>query len=122
MNGKIELKIPSSVIKEKCRSYKRSGKPIHRQEMTSDSAFTIINNYQAVYRGIVEYYRLANNLHQLIQLKRVMEQSLVKTLASKFKQSVSKIYRKFQTIIMVDDKPYKGLQVVVPRENEEKHH
>lgn len=120
VNGKIELKIPRSVIGEKCRRYMRGGKPARRQEMTHDSVFSIISQYQAVYRGIVGYYRLANNLHQLNQLNRVMEQSLVKTLACKLKLTMSKIYRKFQTVFLVEGQPYKGLQVSVSREKQEK--
>ena len=41
--------------------------------------------YQAEYRGVVQYYRLAYNLHRLNRLKWVMETSLAKTLAKKFK-------------------------------------
>jgi PHP family Zn ribbon phosphoesterase len=45
-----------------------------------------------------------------------MEQSLVKTLASKHKTSVRKIYEQYQTEIEVDDRKYKVLQVSIPRE------
>ena len=120
VNGKIELKIPRTVIKEKCQRYMQKEKPAQRQEMTHDSVFSILSDYQAVYRGIVGYYRLANNLHRLNQLKNVMEQSLVKTLAHKLKVSVSKVYRKYKTIMLIEGKPYKGLQVSVPRESEGK--
>src|SRR5450759_2063896 len=45
-----------------------------------------------------------------------MEQSLTKTLARKFKLSVPQVYEKYRTTLMVDKKPYKGLQLVIPRE------
>ena len=69
-------------------------KVLHRTELINDSDFSIIAMYQAEYRGLVEYYRLAYNLHRLTTLEGVMEQSLTKTLAAKYKLSVPKIYRK----------------------------
>jgi hypothetical protein len=48
--------------------------------MENDSVFTIISYYQGVYRGIVEYYRMAHNVYLLNKLKWVMETSLTKTL------------------------------------------
>jgi hypothetical protein len=82
----------------------------------SESDFTIISTYQLEYRGIVEYYRLAYNLHSLDHLKWVMEQSLVKTLASKHNTSVRKIYKQYRTEIEVDGRKYKVLQVTLPRQ------
>jgi len=67
------------------------------------------------YRGIVEYYRMAYNLHRFNELKWVMEQSLTKTLAAKLKISVAKVYDHFGTTLQTPDGPYKGLQVVMER-------
>jgi len=116
INGLIGLRVPHAVILEKCDRYKKDGKPVHRAELLNESDFTIISTYQLEYRGIVEYYRLAYNLHSLDQLKWVMEQSLVKTLASKHKTSVRKIYKQYRTEIEVDERKYKVLQVTLPRE------
>ena len=94
----------------------RNGKAVHRVELTPESDFSIVAKYQLEYRGIANYYRLAYNMHTLKKLKWVMETSLTKTLAHKFKVSVSKIYEKYGVELEVDDKKYKGLQVVIPRE------
>lgn len=115
-NGKIEMKIPRDILKKKCQRYLKNGKPTHRKELTIDTVYTILSSYQAQYRGLVEYYRLANNLHTLNQLKWIMEQSLTRTLASKLKMSVTKVRGKYQTPLMVDGKPYQVLQVMVLRE------
>ena len=72
--------------------------------------------YQLEYRGIVNYYRLAYNLHTLQYLKWIMEISLTKTLAAKHQISVKAVYDKYQRKLVVDGKTYKGLQVTVPRE------
>ena len=116
INAGIGLRIPRNVILDKCARYMKGGKPIHRPELENESDFTIISTYQLEYRGIVEYYRMAYNLHTLSRLKWVMQQSLAKTLAHKHKTSVRKIYRKYQTEIEVEGKRYKVFQVTILRE------
>src|SRR6266480_3933238 len=116
-NGNIGLRVPKEIITSKCQRYKQySRKVLHRTELINDSDFTIISLYQAEYRGLVEYYRLAYNLHTLTKLEGVMEISLTKTLAAKFRISVPKVYKKYQAIFPVEKKPYKVLQVLIIRE------
>ena len=119
VNGGIGLRVPLDVLEEKCNRYKSNGKVVHRQELINNSDFTILATYQMEYRGIANYYRLAYNMHTLRKLKWVMEQSLTKTLARKFKKSVSKVYDAYQAELEVDGKRYKILQVVIPREGKE---
>jgi group II intron reverse transcriptase/maturase len=119
VNGGIGLRVPRDVLEEKCNRYKKNGKVVHRMERVNDSDFTIIATYQLEFRGIANYYRLAYNMHILKKLRWVMEQSLTKTLARKFKMSVSKIYDKYGVELEVDGKRYKGLQTVIPREGKE---
>jgi group II intron reverse transcriptase/maturase len=116
INGRVGLRVPRAVLKEKCRRYQRNGKPIHRAELLNESDYTIIATYQLEYRGLVNYYRAAYNLGSLQALKWTMEQSLTKTLAHKHKTTLAKIYRRYRTRLDVDGKSYKGLQVTVPRE------
>lgn len=115
-NGRIGFRVPKDVIQKKCQDYTEEGKPIHRPEMIKDSVFTIIETYQAEYRGVVEYYRMAHNLYTLSRLKWDMERSLTKTLAAKEQIPTLQVYRKYQATIMVEDKSYKGLQVTIERE------
>jgi len=51
--------------------------------LLNESDDTIVATYQLEYRGIVNYYRMAYNLHTLHTLNWVMEISLAKTLARK---------------------------------------
>jgi len=116
VNGRIGFRVPQDVIQTKCQDYTEEGKPIHRPELLKDSVFTIISTYQAEYRGLVEYYRMAHNLsHALSRLKWDMERSLTKTLASKGQVSVQQVYRKYKATIIVGGKPYKGLQTTIER-------
>ena len=116
INGRIGLKVPRNVVEDKCRRYMRNGKSTHRAELLNESDFTIIATYQLEYRGLVNYYRMAYNLHTLSKLKWVMEQSLTKTLASKYKMSVRKVYKKYKADLDVEGRTYKGLQVTIMRE------
>jgi len=85
LNGQPTLLIPRKVIQEKCTPYTKAGKPIHRTERVHEEAFSIITQYEAEYRGLVNYYRMALNLRDMSRLKWVMETSLTKTLAHKLK-------------------------------------
>jgi group II intron reverse transcriptase/maturase len=116
INGNIGFRVPQAVVQEKCKRYLRKNKPIHRAELLNESDYTIVATYQLEYRGIVNYYRMAYNLHTLQKLKWVMEISLAKTLARKHQMSVSKAYRKYKANLNIQGKMYKGLQVTVPRE------
>jgi group II intron reverse transcriptase/maturase len=116
INGDIGLKVPTKVIREKCKRYLRNGKSYHRTELLNESDYTIVATYQLEYRGIVNYYRLADNLRTISKLKWVMQQSLTKTLAAKHQISVRKVYKKYHADLEVDGKISKGLQVTVSRE------
>ncbi|WP_201796978.1 group II intron reverse transcriptase/maturase [Wolbachia endosymbiont of Cylisticus convexus] len=94
----------------------RCGKPIHLPQRIFDTAYSIVAQYQTEYRGIVQYYKMAYNLHTLSYLKYVMEVSLVKTLASKYKTTCRKIYRKFGAMIENDEgEKRKVIQIRVDR-------
>ena len=120
INRGIGLRIPKNILEAKIQRYMKSGKAMHRPELEGESDYTIVMRYQLEYRGIANYYRFAYNMHTLNKLKRVMEISLTKTLASKHKMSVSKVYEKYKAKLMVDNKEYQGLRVVVPKPDERK--
>jgi hypothetical protein len=117
VNAQIGFHVPKDVIDRNCQDYTEEGKPIHRPEMLKDTVFTIVSTYQAEYRGLVEYYRLAHDLSQkLPRLKWDMERSLIKTLAAKLQLPGSQVYRRYRGTIDVKGKPYKGLRVTIERE------
>ncbi len=115
VNGRIGLRIPAEVLKDKCDRYKRNQKIRQRPELENDSDFTIMALYQLEYRGIVEYYRLAYNLHTLDLLRWVMEVSLTKTLAHKHKTSVQKICDQYKAEWEENGTTHRGLRVAIPR-------
>src|SRR5215468_745793 len=115
INGAPGLKVPVDVIRAKCSKYMKRGKPIQRAERLSDSDFTIVAQYQAEYRGVVQYYLRAFNVHRLWKLHRVMKLSLAKTLADKHRSSVRKMIRKYQTVVSSPHGALKALEVIQPR-------
>jgi group II intron reverse transcriptase/maturase len=115
INAQIGLKVPADVIRAKCRPYLHHGRPIRRTERTVNSDFSIVAQYQAEFRGIAGYYQLAFNLHRLDRLKHVMQRSLVKTLARKYRIRVAQVYRRYRAVLATDHGPRRGLQVTVER-------
>jgi hypothetical protein len=98
INGKVGFYIPKDVLLKKRKRYMRDGKVIHRTELINDSEYDIITRYQGEYRGLVNYYGLAQNLPSLGYVKRTMEISLLKTLAKKGKSTVAKTAKRLHAI------------------------
>jgi Type II intron maturase len=119
INGASGLKVPVDVIREKCSKYMKCGKPAPRAERLNDTDFSIIAQYQAEYRGVVQYYLKAFNVHRLQQLHQVMKLSLAKTLASKHRTSVVKVIRKYQTTVPTPHGRLKVLQAIQQRGEKE---
>ena len=115
INGSIGLRVPEQVIRTAMSPYMKTNKPIHRMERVKDAPYSIVLQYQLEYVGLVQYYRMAYNLHVLSKLRYTMEVSLVKTLAHKYKTTCTKIYRKYGATLTNADGRYKVLQVIVNR-------
>jgi hypothetical protein len=112
INGVIGLRVPREVIEKKAKEYTHDGKAIYRAERIIDRDYTIVTSYQSVYRGMVNYWKMAYNLREMQQLKWVMEQSLVKTLAAKHKTRNRAILKKYRKVVTIEGHRYKVLQVV----------
>ncbi len=113
VNGIIGLRVPQDVVRVKSAAYMRDGKPIHLGARLHDSPYSIMEQYQAEFRGVVNYYRRATNLGALNHLRWVMEMSLAKTLAGKLKISVAQVFKRYKTTIQTDNGPRKVLMVKV---------
>lgn len=115
INGSVGLRVPTAVVEKHSAKYLQHGRPIHLPERLNDSVFSIVALYQSEFRGLVEYYRLAYNLHTLSRVKWVAELSLVKTLTNKLQVSCSEVYRRFQKVLLTLHGTYKVLYVTVDR-------
>jgi hypothetical protein len=116
INSVIALRLPADVVEKRCALYTRDGKPVHRAELGEDSDFSIVAAYQSEYRGYVEYYALAQNIGWLNKLRWVMETSLLKTLAGKYRSSVAEMARRYHAVALTEEGPRPCLEVRVERE------
>ena len=99
INGQTQLRVPKDVIKAKCGPFLARGKPACQNPMIRESDYTIVASFGARYRGIVQYYLLAGDVHRLHRLRWVMESSMLHTLAAKHRSTVAKMARKFKAKI-----------------------
>ena len=102
VNGRIGLRVPAKVIEQHCQAYMKNGKPAHRNVLIHDEDFSIVDRYQAEFRGVIEYYRLSVNVSHFGRLQWVMSQSLVKTLAAKHKTTCRKITRRYKSTVQTE--------------------
>src|SRR5208337_1618310 len=115
LNGAITLRLPQDVLRKFCARYEQNGKPIHRGALAQESDYSIISRFQSEYRGYVQYYKLALNLHQMKKLRWIMATSMLKTLANKYRSSVKKMIDRYQCVIETDSGPRKGFRAVIER-------
>ena len=96
-NGRIVLLMPSRVVSKYRNLYSKGGKIIHRTELLEDTDYTILQRYQAVLAGVYNFYCMATNVAKRMRpVKWVLETSLLKTLASKYRVSVTKICSRYK--------------------------
>jgi hypothetical protein len=105
VNGRIALRVPLDVITAKCARYRHQGKPWHRSALQNLPDYDIVQTYGAEYRGIVNYYLLAQDAWRLNRLRWNAETSMLKTLAAKHKSSVTKMAARHKAKIETSDGP-----------------
>ena len=103
VNGKIGLRVPLEVIRAKCAPYRRRGKPWHRPRLQNLDDYDIVRIYGAEYRGIVNYYLLAQDVYRLHALRWNAETSLLKTLAAKHRSAVTTMAARHKAKIETSD-------------------
>jgi hypothetical protein len=90
--------------------------PARRTRLLNRDDHDIVATYGAEYRGIVQYYLLAGDVYRLGRLRWVMLTSLLMTLASKHRSTVTKLAAKHQAAkITTPYGPRTCLEAVVER-------
>ena len=90
-NGRIALRVPPDVIKAQCARYRQHGKPWHRPRLQNLDDYDIVRIYGAEYRGVVNYYLLAQDVWKLGTLRWNAVTSMLKTMAAKHHSTVTKM-------------------------------
>ncbi|WP_408008336.1 group II intron reverse transcriptase/maturase [Pseudalkalibacillus sp. A8] len=104
-NGKIGMYVPFEnwrdkllkigALKIKQIDNREIWEPIHRTYLKDNDDLEILNTYNSEIRGFYNYYKLAHNVSVLNKFKYVMEYSLYKTFANKYKSNISKIKKQY---------------------------
>ncbi len=115
VNGVISLRVPRAAIKAKCASYIERGQPARRTQMVNLDDHSIISRYGAEYRGYVQFYLMAGDVHRLNRLLWVAQTSMLKTLACKYDPTVPKMAAKYKATIETPHGPRVCIQVSTDR-------
>jgi group II intron reverse transcriptase/maturase len=105
VNGKIALRVPPDVVKAQCARYRQHGTPWHRPRLQNLDDYDIVRVYGAEYRGVVNYYLLAQDVWRLRTLRWHAETSMLKTLAAKHKSTVSTMAARHRAKVITGDGP-----------------
>lgn len=103
---RIALKMPADVIKRKLIEYdlveikthngKEQWKPKSRRAFTICDDLEILLKYNSELRGLYNYYSIAINSSSLNSFRYIMEYSMYKTFAHKYRTSVTAICKKYK--------------------------
>jgi group II intron reverse transcriptase/maturase len=102
-NGKIALRVPPDVVKAQSARYRQHGKPWHRSRLQNLDDYEIVRTYGAEYRGVVNYYLLAQNVCSLNALRWNAETSMLKTLSAKHNSTVTRMAARYKAKIETSD-------------------
>jgi group II intron reverse transcriptase/maturase len=95
--GIVGLEVPRKVQVNWTKKYSQKGKPTAKAQLINQHPHNIITAYGLELRGLYQYYAPAHNVAaRLYPIKWVMNQSLCKTLAEKYKITVSKAAKLFR--------------------------
>lgn len=104
--GKVVLQMPTETIRKKLFDYdalkliqhngKEKWKPKGRIKLLNNDDLEILNAFNAEVRGFANYYSIANNSAALHNFRYIMEYSLYKTFARKYRTSIREIRAKYR--------------------------
>src|SRR2546428_301674 len=100
---KKQLRAPPDVIRAQCARYRKHGKPWYRSRLQNLDDYDIVRTYGAEYRGVINYYLLAQDVSRLHDLQWNAETSMLKTLALKHRSTVSKMAARYKAKIETRD-------------------
>ena len=105
-SGHVMLEVPTAAIEKKLlelHAMKKEAhdgneiwKSTHRGELTGRTELSILDQYNGEIRGFCNYYAIANNRSKLHKFRYIMEYSLYKTLACKYRTTKRRIIEKYR--------------------------
>jgi hypothetical protein len=110
--GKPKLIVPKDLIKAKLIQNgfaNEQGKPKYLGKLIHLSDYEIVQRYNSILRGFMNFYNIAEDRTSLNELIYILEYSLAHTLAAKHRLSIKKVFTKY------------GKPIKVTVKSEEKH-
>lgn len=107
LNGTVCLEMPSEIMREKLLDYgamtieksvhgKENWKPKARYYLKDNDDLEILEQYNSEIRGFRNYYRIANNASHAGTFGYIMQYSMFKTFATKYRATMSRTIRKLR--------------------------
>ncbi len=106
LNKTVSITVPQDKVKSKLleldvlevkiHNGREIWKPKSRPSMMQNDDLEILSKYNAEIRGLYNYYSIAYNCSTLHSFKHIMEYSMYKTFAQKYRTSVVKICKKYK--------------------------
>lgn len=116
-NSAIGLRVPLAVIKAKCSPYLKRGKPALRPQLVNETDLKIIQTFGAEYRGLTQYYLLAGDVYRLTKVHRVMQLSMLRTLARKYRSTTTRMAARYQAVTETPYGPRRCFESIMERDN-----
>lgn len=107
LNGKVCLELPTEIMRKKLLDYgamtikltvygKENWAPKARYYLKDNDDLEILDQYNSEIRGFRNYYRIANNSSHASSFGYIMQYSMFKTFAAKYRTSMSKVIRRLR--------------------------
>jgi hypothetical protein len=116
VNGIVALRVPPDVVKAQCARYRHQGKPWHRPRLQNLTDYDIVRVHGAGYRGVVNYYLLAQDVWRLSALRWHAETAMLKTLAAKHRSTVTQMAVRHKATVTTGDGPRTCFEARLKRE------
>ena len=114
-NHQLYFSIPADVTQKWLNKVEKAGRSQYRGELLHLSDYDIITTFEVELQGLINYYSRIHNLQQLRHLRYKWKQSLIKTLATKYRTSMRNIRRKYERFTNILKQKFIGVEI--QREN-----
>jgi retron-type reverse transcriptase len=114
--GKPKLIVPKDLIKAKLIQNgfaNEQGKPKYLGKFIHLSDYEIVQRFNSIVRGFMNFYNIAEDRTSLNELIYILEYSLAHTLAAKHRLSISKVFTKYGKPISVRLKSEEKQKIVI---------
>jgi len=105
--GKPKILVPINLIKQKLIEHgfaNEKGFPKYVGRFLFLSDFDIVQRYNRILRGLMNFYNMAENRYDLNELVYILEYSLAHTLGAKHRLSLKQVFTKYDKPIRVKHK------------------